>query len=207
MATVAVCGDAGVKALLVSAHPCADSFSHAVSAAANRGLATAGHDVTVLDLYASGFVAAMSAAELDAYRDQRPPVDPLVRQHGELVKQVDALVFVYPTWWSGPPAILKGWLERVLVPGIAFTFDDKGKVQPALTHVRRIVGISTYGSPWTYVKLVNDNGRRMLTRALRTTCGRGTSTTWLGLYSIDTTGAAEREAFLDRVEHSLAKLR
>lgn len=196
-----------MKALLVSAHPCADSYSHAISAAANRGLVTAGHEVLTLDLYDCEFSAAMTKADLEVYRAEQPPIDPLVREHGRLVKAADALVFVYPTWWSGPPAILKGWLERVLVPGIAFTFDDQGKVQPALMHIQRIVGISTYGSPWTNVKLVNDNGRRMLTRALRFTCGRGTSTTWLGLYSIDTTGVAERDAFLDRVEHSMAKLR
>ena len=53
-------------------------------------------------------------------------------------------MFVYPTWWSGLPAILKGWLERVMVPGVGFTFDSRtGKVKPGLTHVRRIVGIST----------------------------------------------------------------
>ena len=62
----------------------------------------------------------------------------------------------------------------MFVPGVAFDFDDNGKVRPGLTHIRRIVGISTYGSPWTYVKLVNDNGRRMLTRALRLNCGRRT---------------------------------
>lgn len=196
-----------MKALLISAHPCADSYSHALAAAAQRGMATAGHEVTALDLYEADFTPAMSKPELDTYRARLAPLDPLVREHGELVKSVDTLVFIYPTWWSGPPAILKGWLERVLVPGIAFTFDDRGRVQPALRHVRRIVGISTYGSPWTYVKVVNDNGRRMLTRALRMTCGRGTSTTWLGLYSIDTTGLAERKAFLDRVEHSMTRLR
>ena len=197
-----------MKALLVSAHPCADSYSDSLRAAAGRGLATRGYDVTHLDLYAIDFITAMSRSELDAYRAQVPPPDPEVREHGELVRAVDVLVFVYPTWWSGPPAILKGWLDRVLVPGVAFTFDDQGQIRPALQNVRRIVGVSTYGSPWTYVKLINDNGRRMLTRALRMTCGgRHTATTWLGLYSIDTTGVAEREAFLDRVEHTLAKLR
>ncbi len=196
-----------LKALLVSAHPCADSYTHALSAAAARGLATGGHDVTHLDLYEAGFATAMSEAEHDAYRAQDPPTDPMVREHGELARTADALVFVYPTWWSGPPAILKGWLERVLVPGVAFTFDDRGKVKPGLTNIHRIVGVSTYGSPWSYIKLINDNGRRMLTRALRFTCGRHTATTWLGLYSIDTTGMPEREAFLDRVEHAMVKLK
>ena len=85
----------------------------------------------------------------------------------------DTLIFVYPTWWSGLPAMLKGWLERVMVPGVAFGFDpDSERVTPRLGHVRRIVGISTYGSPRAYVAAVNDNGRRTLTRALRLCCGR-----------------------------------
>lgn len=149
----------------------------------------------------------MSRDELAAYRAREAPADPVVREHGELVRGADTLVFVYPTWWSGLPAVLKGWLERVLVPGVGFTFDDEGRVQPAMQHVRRIVGISTYGSPWTYVKLVNDNGRRILTRALRLSCGRHTATTWLGLYSMDTVGEHECRAFLDRVEHRTSQLR
>ena len=196
-----------MKALIVSAHPCADSFSHALAVAATIGLESKGHDVTVLNLYDIGFTAAMSKDEHDAYTANERPIDPMVLEHAELVQQAETLVFVYPTWWSGPPAVLKGWLERVLVPGVAFTFDAAGKVQPALTNVGRVVGISTYGSPWTYVKLVNDNGRRMLTRAMRLTCGRGAKSTWLGLYSIDTSGPNDRTAFLDRVEHSMTKLR
>jgi NAD(P)H dehydrogenase (quinone) len=192
--------------LVVHAHPQEGSYTHAVADAAIRGLESAGHHVTLLDLYASGFVPAMSAAERAAYHGDEPLIDPQTVEHAALVRRAEVLVFVYPTWWSGPPAILKGWLERVMVPGVAFRFDARGRVRPALTHVRRIVGISTYGSPWTYVKLLQDGGRRMLTRALRLNCGLRTPTTWLGLYSIDTLGATERAAFLDRVEHTMAHL-
>lgn len=194
------------KAVLVSAHPCADSFTRAIAEAAGRGLKTSGHDVTPLDLYELGFVTAMSKEEHDAYKAREPALDPMVREHGEVIRAADLIVFVYPTWWSGPPAVLKGWLERVLVPGVGFTFDDSGQVRPGLTNIKRIVGVSTYGSPWTYVKLINDNGRRMLMRALRMVCGRRTGTTWLGLYSVDTAGDNERAAFLDRVEHAMAHL-
>lgn len=196
-----------MTALVVTAHPCADSYTAAVTTATTNGLKAAGHSVTVIDLYGIGFDATMSRQDLAAYQAGEAPDDPTVRAHGDLVRAADTLVFVYPTWWSGLPAVLKGWLERVLVPGVAFTFDEAGKVCPAMQHVQRIVGVSTYGSPWTYVKLVNDNGRRILTRALRLSCGRRTATTWLGLYSIDTTGDNERRAFLDRVEHRLSKLK
>src|SRR5687768_8171119 len=193
-----------VKAVLVSAHPCTDSYTCAIASAALRGLEKSGHDVTHLDLYGLDFVTAMTKEEHDAYRTQEPAPDAMVREHGEIVRNAGLLVFVYPTWWGGPPAVLKGWLERVLVPGVGFTFDASGRVQPGLTGVQRIVGVSTYGSPWTYVKLVNDNGRRMLMRALKMVCGRTTGTTWIGLYSVDTAGVNERAAFLDRVEHAMA---
>ena len=195
-----------MEVLLVCAHPQEDSFTHAVTAAARTGFERAGHHVTTLDLYALGFAPAMSLEERRAYHGDQPLLDPMTVAHAELARGADVLAFVYPTWWSGPPAMLKGWLERVLVPGVAFRFDSAGKVRPALTNVRRIVGISTYGAPWTYVKLLQDGGRRMLTRALRMNCGARTPTTWLGLYSIDTLGDAERRAFLDRVEHSMAHL-
>ena len=197
--------------LVVCAHPDAGSFNHAVTRAVERGLAAGGHRVTTLDLYELGFTAAMSPEEHRAYQAWQSPapppiLDPLVAEHAALVGTADAFVFVYPTWWSQPPAILKGWLERVLVPGVSFTFNANGKVRPGMRHVKRIVGISTYGSPWTYIKLVNDGGRRMITRALRMSCGLRTPTTWMGMYSVDTAGSEERQAFLDRVEHRMSHI-
>ena len=194
-----------MKALVVIAHPCSDSFSHVAAGRAVDGLREAGHDVDTIDLYAEGFRTAMSREERFAYETDDPILDPQVAAHAELLKTSEILVFVYPTWWSGLPAILKGWLERVMVPGVGFTFDEKsGKVRPGLAHVRRIVGISTYGSPRLAVRLVNDNGRRILTRALRLSCGVRARTEWLPLYGMDTLAHADRAAFLTRVEQRLA---
>ncbi|MBI4883660.1 MAG: NAD(P)H-dependent oxidoreductase [Actinobacteria bacterium] len=192
--------------LVVLAHPNDDSFNHAVAETARRSLIAAGHTVDLLDLYALGVRAAMSTGERTAYHGDQPVLDPLIAEHIALVRSVEALVFVYPTWWSALPAILKGWLERVMVPGVGFVFDDSGKVRPGLKHVRRIVGISTYGSPRLYVRAINDNGRRTLTRALRLICGLRTRCRWLGLYAIDTATAAERTTFLKRVERRMRSL-
>jgi len=195
-----------MQVVVVLAHPNSDSFSHAIADRACVGLRGAGHDVHVLDLHAVGFRAAMSLDDHVAYHGDNPAIDPMVAEHGALIKRADALVFVYPTWWSSVPAILKGWLERVMVPGVAFVFNDKGKVRPGLSNVRRIVGISTYGSPRAYVRLINDNGRRTLTRALRLNTGLRTRTAWLGLYAIDSATAARRNEFLDRVEQRMRSL-
>ena len=137
-----------MQALVVIAHPCDDSFNHAAARSAIRGLERAGHDVDVIDLYGVGFRTAMSLAERVAYETDQPVIDSQVADHVTRVRAAQILVFVYPTWWSGLPAILKGWLERVLVPGVGFRLDERtGKVKPGLQHVRRIIGISTYGSP------------------------------------------------------------
>lgn len=196
--------------LVVLAHPNADSFCHAIAERAVAGARAAGHEVHLLDLYALGVRAAMTTDEHHAYHGNNPlvgpHVDPLVVDHAALVRATDALVFVYPTWWSSMPAVLKGWLERTMLPGVAFVFDANGKVRPGLSNVRHIVGISTYGSPRAYVKFVNDNGRRTLTRALRLNTGLRTRRGWLGLYAIDTATEAQRIAFLARVEKKLLTL-
>ena len=191
-------------ALVVVAHPSPTSFCHALAERAAAGLRAAGHDVEMLDLYALHVAPAMTAEERLAYHGDDPLRDPTIAGHADLVRRAEILAFVYPTWWSGLPAILKGWLERVMVPGVGFVFDARGRVRPGLPQVRRLIGISTYGSPRTYVRLVNDNGRRTITRALRMSCGWRAKPMWLGLYGIDSSTVDERREFLDRVERAMA---
>ena len=94
-----------------------------------------------------------------------------------------------------------------MVPGVAFEFDDvTGKVNPALRHVRRIVGISTWGSPRQYALLINDNGRRVLSRALRMSCGLRARPRWLAMYGLDTSTEAERTAFLTKITERMGAI-
>jgi putative NADPH-quinone reductase len=195
-----------MRVVLVVAHPDPNSFSHAIASTATASLTRAGHAVTVLDLYAEEFRAAMSLDERLAYHSERPILDPMAERHAGIVKHAEALVFVYPTWWSTVPAILKGWLERVMVPGVGFVFDERQHVRRGLTHVHRIVGISTYGSPRIYVRALHDNGRRTLLRALRLNTAIFTRRSWLGLYRMDNRTMEQRAAFLRRVDRKLRSL-
>ncbi len=195
-----------MRVVVVVAHPDPTSFTHSIASTVRSALVEGGHDVTMLDLYDEGFRTAMSHDERLAYHSDRPILDPLAERHAGIVKQAEVLVFVYPTWWSMMPAILKGWLERVLVPGVGFVFDEKQHVRRGLTHVRRIVGISTYGARWGYVKAIHDNGRRTLLRALRLNTALVTRRSWLALYSIDTRTVEQRAAFLKRVERKMQSL-
>jgi len=195
-----------VRALVLLAHPNPDSFSHAIASRVVATLDGMGHDVVLRDLYAEGFRTAMTAEEHVAYQTDQPVLDPQVAEHVGELRRADTLVFVYPTWWSSVPAILKGWFERVMVPGVGFVFDERGKVRPGITGVRRIVGISTYGSPRWYVLAMSDGGRRTIMRSLRLATGLRARTTWLGLYAMDERTPEQRTAFLARVERTVQEI-
>ncbi|MEY2583550.1 MAG: hypothetical protein QOE09_3399 [Ilumatobacteraceae bacterium] len=195
-----------MRVVLIVAHPDPSSFNHAIATTATGSLTRAGHEVTVLDLYGEEFRSAMSLDERIAYHSDRPILDPMAERHAGIVKQAEALVFVYPTWWSTVPAILKGWLERVMVPGVGFVFDEKQHVRRGLTHVRLIVGISTYGSRRLYVRALHDNGRRTLLRALRLNTAIFTRRSWLALYEMDNRTVEQRTAFLRRVDRKMQSL-
>ncbi len=189
-----------MRAVVIVANPNPTSFSHAIAARLREGLEASGHRVIVHDLYAEGFRAAMSAEEREAYHGDVPVVDPLVIEHITDLRDAHTLIFVYPTWWSSLPAVLKGWLERVMVPGVGFVFDERHKVRPGLTNVKRLVGVATYGSSWRSVKLINDNGRRTILRALRLSTSVRTRSTWLPLYGMDSLDVSDRERFLVKVD-------
>ncbi len=197
-----------VRFLVVHAHPDPASFNRALCDAVVDGLKIAGHEVALIDLYADQFDARLSHEERTEYEGPEPIRHPLVKQYADLVKSSEGLVFVYPTWWWGPPAILKGFLDRVLVPGVSFTLDPKtNKVVPGLAHVRRIAGVSTYGSSWASMRLFNDAGRRLVMRCVRALAPVvRCNTTWLALYRLDHATPERREAFLAKVRHKMSRL-
>jgi len=195
-----------MNALVVYCHPVEGSFCSAMRDAAIRGLQGAGHDVSLIDLAAENFNPVMPANEWKTYIAMDELVPAVMERYVNELQQAEIVVFVYPTWWSGLPAQLKGWLERVMLPGVAFRLSSHHKVRPALTHMRRIVVVSTYGSPWLYVKAVNDNGRRILTRALRLSTSLRTRTSSLGLYAMDKATSDDRIAFLSRIEKKMTRL-
>jgi NAD(P)H dehydrogenase (quinone) len=196
-----------MKVLVVLAHPNPDSFSHAIVDRVVCALANREHSVSVIDLYALDYSPALTRAELAAYPTSEPAIDPMVIEHTRLIQECSTIVFVYPTWWSSMPAILKGWIDRTMLPGIAFSVDPQTlKLQPGLTNVRRLIGISTFGGPRLASLVVRDNGSKIVTRSLRAVCHRRCRTTWLRMFNVDSSTIAQREKFLRRVERITQKI-
>ena len=192
--------------VVVLGHPSGDSYCAAIFDAIVDALeAQSAHSITAIRLADEKFTNAMSSVERAAYETEAPLISAETKRHAEILKRAEALIFVYPTWWSGLPAQLKGWLERVFVLGVAFRFNNNGKIRPNLQNVRHIIGVSTYGSPWRYVKLVNDNGRRTLTRAIRMSTGLRTRTMWFGIYALDTCTQHQREEFIVDTTQKIVK--
>jgi NAD(P)H dehydrogenase (quinone) len=194
-----------MRVLVVYCHPDPDSLVSAARERALAGLARGRHDVRLTDLYAEAFVPELSAEEQMAHR--RAGVAPDVRRHADDLVWAEALVLVYPTWWSGQPAMLKGWFDRVWAAGVAWEMPEGTSVpRPLLRRLRRIVVVATHGSPKYVNALEGEGGKRTVTRSLRAMCSRSTRTTWCAMYDVDRSDERARTAFLDRVERTLARL-
>ena len=195
-----------MKVLVVHAHPDPDSFGAAVRDAVLRGLATADHEVTLIDLEAEDYQPCLTTVDYDRYDSSGSDHhDPVVASHIASLTQAEALVFTFPTFWSGLPAVLKGWIDRTMLPGVGFSVTPKGRLRGELRQVRHVIGVTTYGSPRGYRWIVGDGGRRTM-RAIRANCGLRCRMRWLSLDTLDGRPDSDRREFLEQVEQKMAAL-
>ena len=134
-----------MRVLVINGFAIDDPDRHLVDVT-RKTLVDRGHDPVMVDLVAEGFALAMSTAERAAYHEPENLITEETKRSADLVVEVDAMVFCYPTTTHTVPAIVKGWCERVLLPGVAFVFDDKGRVAPGMTNVVRL-GMVTTNAP------------------------------------------------------------
>ncbi len=189
-----------MRSLVVICHPDPTSFIAAVGQRVIEALRARGDEVRVTDLYAEGFDPLFTSTEREQHLE--PGAHPDVVRHVDDLQWCQQLVLVYPTWWSGQPAMLKGWIDRCWVRGAAWELGPK-RLQGRLRNVRKIVTVTTHGSSKLINSLQGEPGKRVVTRTLRSICHPLARTTWLAFYGIDTATAAEREAFLAKVSQRL----
>ncbi len=192
-----------MRVLMIHCHPRPDSLSSALRDAARAALESAGHAVELRDLYAEGFIPAMSAAERGVYHDV-PANLAGIEDHVASLRAAEALVLVYPTWWYGMPAMLKGWFDRVWAPGVAFRLGE-GAIEPMLTNIRRIAVVTSYGSPWWLLWWIGRIDRKLMRRGIARLCARGCRVEWLALTRMDHRSRPDCEAFVGRVRAHFAR--
>jgi NAD(P)H dehydrogenase (quinone) len=193
-----------MRVLVIYCHPVETSYNAALHEQVVSSLRQAGHEVDDCDLYAEDFNPVMSRAERLGYHEvpaNRLPVEGYVRR----LQGAEALVFCFPTWCFGMPAMLKGFFDRVLMPGVAFDFSDPQNVKPALTHIRRISAVVTYGRPrWTAL-LMGDPPRKSITRYLRLLTGGRARADYHAYYHMNVATPPRLEAFKTRVGQAMAR--
>ena len=197
-----------MRLLLVFCHPDPDSFGAALRRTAADALRSAGHELREIDLYADGFDPVFSRAEKATYlADTQRNIDG-VAAHVEALRWAEGWVVVYPTWFYGAPAMLKGWLERVWLPGVSFRIATAKQrtIGGELRNIRLFVGITTSGSPWWWLKFIGDPGRSLFMKGLRPLYARRCRMRWLQLYNMNHVTQAEREAFVARVRRELSAI-
>ena len=191
------------RALVLAAHPVPDSYNQALHARTVETLQARGWDVDDCDLYAEGFNPVLSEAERRGYHDEPDNIAP-VADYVARVRAADALVMVFPVWNFGYPAMLKGFLDRVFLPGVSFRLEE-GKVKPNLTKIRRLAAVTTYGGTRVRAMLVGDPPRKCVTRAVWHVC-RPRSMKYLALYDMNRATDAKRGQFLTDVGDQLRTL-
>lgn len=192
-----------MRALVVFAHPCEESFSAALKDVVVGRLAARGWQVDLCDLYAEGFDPVLTAEERRAYHDIPGNTAPVQAQVDRL-RAAEALVFVYPTWNFGMPAILKGYIDRVFLPGVSFVLKDR-LVAPGLRHIRKLAVVTSYGATPFRAWAAGNPPKRYVTRVLRY-ISRPDRLRYLALYDMNRADDARRGAFIARVANEMDRL-
>jgi NAD(P)H dehydrogenase (quinone) len=197
-----------MRLLVVFCHPDPDSYGAAIFRTACHALCEAGHELRIIDLYAEGFDPVFTLDEKRSYLTDTAQNIAGVASHVEALQWAEGWVAIYPTWFYGLPAMLKGWLDRVWLPGVTFQVATAKKrtIRGELQNIRRFVGITTSGSPWWWLRVIGDPGRSLLMKGLRPLYARGCRMSWLQLHDMNHATAADRQAFLAKVDRSLRLL-
>lgn len=198
-----------MKVLIISAHPSLDSFNALLSATAISKANEFGHEVRHHDLYEEKFNPVFSSYErLNHVGDIQAKLEslPELRQHVEDLQWCDIVIFVYPTWWSAQPAILKGWIDRVLMNEVAWVLPaGAARIRPLLTNISRIIVITTHGSSKLVNSVQGESGKRTMFRSVRLMMNLRTRSMWLAMYGLDTATESQRHKFISRVERRLRR--
>jgi NAD(P)H dehydrogenase (quinone) len=182
---------------VVHAHPLQDSLSAQLHRAVLEALAGRGVEIDDLDLYAEGFDPVLSAADRRIYHDAAANQQRAASYVARL-QAADALILCHPIWNFGWPAIMKGWFDRLFLPGVSFRSRD-GQLSPGLTNIRKLVTVTTYGSTRLRALYLGDPPRLNATRFLRVVCHPQVDVRYLALYGINRADRDEIEAFVQRV--------
>ena len=199
-----------MRVMVLHAHPEAKSFSRALYNTVLDTLTASGHEVDPVDLYAEGFNPVLSREERLNYHDVPDNVTPELKPYVDRLMKAEGLVIVHPVWNYGFPAILKGYFDRVFIPGVSFLLvggdgPDKGKLVPNLKHIKKVTFITSYGGDRWRTLLMGDPPRLMAKRWGWITFGGWLPPQYLALYDMNNVSPDGLKAFIARVKRAMER--
>ncbi len=190
-----------MKVHVIYAYPLKSGLAVTLHRTVVDSLREAGHEVDDLDLYAEGFDPVLSEEDRTIYHDlaiNQRRIQPYI----DRLRAADAVVLCHPVWNFGWPAILKGYFDRVFLPGVSFSMAD-GVLSPGLTNIRRLVTVTTYGVDRLRALYLLDPPRANATRFLRVVCHPKVEVDYYALYGINRMTTARAERFIGKVRRAM----
>ena len=195
-----------MRTLVVFNHPYEGSYCNAILKSVKAGLKKGGHEIDVIHLDEDGFNPVMSREDLKGFV-QHKPVDPMVFNYKDRLEKADHLIFIFPIWWELMPAMTKGFIDKVIFPGLAYDYKESGLgMRPLLKNLKGVTMITTMNTPGVVYKYLFGN-------AIKKSLMTGTfakmgykNRKWISLNMVKMVSKEKREKWLDRIENRFAKL-
>lgn len=183
-----------MKTTIVYAHPWSGSFNQGIVDQLKNKYPQA----TVIDLYADDFDPVMRAEELALF-SKGESLDPLVKEYQALLDKTERLIVIFPIWWYGMPAILKGFFDKVMLKGFAYNEGKAGVLVGQLSQIKETYAVTTSQSPTWYIKWFSGNpiGKTLIKRVFKDIDLKKVK--WLNEGAVSSSPREKKVAFLERL--------
>ncbi|MBB3840041.1 putative NADPH-quinone reductase [Runella defluvii] len=196
-----------MKVVIVFNHPYDGSFCNAILQAALKGLQRASHEIDLIHLDKDNFNPIMTSADLKAFRDKKP-VDPKVIEYKERLEKADHLVFIFPIWWELMPALMKGFVDKVIFPGVMYDYTNAGNtlMQPLMPNIKSVTMITTMNTPkWLYWSLFGNAIKKAMMLGTFWKMGYK-NRKWISFNQVKMVTQEKRQQWLSQIEHKFSSL-
>ena len=201
-----------MKTLIVYNHPHEGSFCSSIREAVENGLKTGNHEYKVIDLDKDGFDPVMRSKDLKAFvtagkvgEDGLEDVDPLVLRYMKMMRWAEQIVMIFPIWWMTTPAMTKGFIDKVIFPGIVYKMEG-GKLVSMLSSLKQVTIITTMNTPSeVYHDVFGNSLEGSLIKGTFNQIGIH-DIRWISLNMVKQCGDEKRWVWLDEIETEFAQM-
>ena len=186
-----------MKTTIIYAHPWEESYNNAILNKLKESLESKKEEYNIIDLNKEGFSPAMTTLDLSGYSKGKFH-DKKVGEYQNILKETKILIFIFPIWWYAEPAILKGFIDKVMLRDFSYIYGKYGNLIGQLTHIKKAIVYTTSGGPKWYIRFFSGNYINKVFK--KTLSSNGIKNMkWYHLGSLNTITEAKRKEFLDKI--------